>query len=90
MNPPIAASAAFVAATPLRLDIAVPVEAVPSSITADDVAPAAAIPPAVPTAAPPNPPRITPAPTETFFNSSLSYSGNFTPSLLYSLNCGLF
>ena len=56
-----------------------PVEAVPSSITADDVAPAAAIPPAVPTAAPPNPPRITPAPTETFFNSSLSYStGQFT------------
>ena len=77
------------AATPERLAIAVPVDAVPKAITAAVVAPAAANPPAVPTAAPVIPPRRTPAPTDTFFNSSASYFGNSTSFFLYPLNSGL-
>ena len=88
--PPKAARVAFVAATPLKDAMAVPVDAVPNAITADVVAPAAANPPNVPAAAPPTPPKSTPAPTETVFNSSLSYVGRLTPSLLYCSNLGLF
>jgi hypothetical protein len=58
-----------VAAAPLCVDIAVPVEAVPSAITADVVMPAAAKPPNVPNAAPVTPPARTAAPTVAFLSS---------------------
>ena len=79
----------MVAAAPLNDAIAVPVEAVPSAITAEVVAPAAAKPPAVPATAPPNPPIKTPAPTETSRNSSAVYSGSFISSFEYFSNSGL-
>ena len=66
--PPKNAKMALVAAAPLNPEMAVPVEATPTAVTAAVVAPEAATAPAVPTAAPPKPPKITPAPTETFLN----------------------
>lgn len=78
------------AAAPERLAIAVPVEALPSAVTAAVVAPAAANPPAVPNVAPPSAPRRTPAPTYAFCNSSGLYSGKLIFSFLYPLNSGLF
>lgn len=64
--PPRAAKVAFVAAIPLKEEIAVPVEAEPRVITTAVVAPDAANPPAVPKVAPPKPPISTLAPTDTF------------------------
>ena len=53
-------------------------------------APKAANPLAVHLPAYVNPPSITPAPIDAYFNSFSSYLGNITPSLLYSSNCGIF
>ena len=63
------------AAAPLNVEMAVPVDAVPTAATIAVVAPDAATPPATPAAALLNPPRSAFAPINNFLNSSESKSG---------------